>query len=284
MKSTFTPVWFRIGLGLALVMSALPTWSYPPAPYHLIYGVVRDEMGNPLNVDSGTITLEAMTGTKISAYIIPGLEPGVNYQLKVPMDAGMSDDLYKPTALRPTVPFLLRVHIKQKEYLPIEMRGDYTYLGQPGQKTRIDLTLGEDSDSDGIPDAWERALLAMSGGNNTNLAAINPQDDFDGDGLSNLAEYISGNYAFDSQNGFSLKMLGLHNGRTQLEFMAIRGRTYTVYSSVDFWDWTPVKFQVPAQDNVVRDYYYATDIRILQIEVVSPVDQPVKRFFKLIVQ
>ena len=30
-------------------------------------------------------------------------------------------------------------------------------LGKPSETTRLDLTLGEDSDGDGLPDAWERA-------------------------------------------------------------------------------------------------------------------------------
>ena len=56
------------------------------------------------------------------------------------------------------------------------MRGDYSALGRPGESTRIDLTLGEDRDGDGLPDAWERTLITASGGKLTlrtsNLAMI----------------------------------------------------------------------------------------------------------------
>jgi hypothetical protein len=47
------------------------------------------------------------------------------------------------------------------------MKGDLSKLGEPGKRTHLDLTLGEDLDGDGIPDAWERALLAALGGNRT---------------------------------------------------------------------------------------------------------------------
>ena len=153
---------------------------------------------------------------------------------------------HKPTALKASFPFRLRVKIGQTTYLPIEMALSSPRIGQPAQSTRLDLTLGEDSDGDGLPDAWERALIAALGGNLT-LADIRPNDDSDGDGISNLQEYLSGTYAFDPTEGFSLELVGFTGSGNLLELLAIRGRTYTIETSSDLRRWSPVQFRVTAE-------------------------------------
>jgi hypothetical protein len=44
--------------------------------------------------------------------------------------------------------------------LPIQMTGNLALLGLPGQRTRLDITLGVNANGNGIPDAWEHAFLA----------------------------------------------------------------------------------------------------------------------------
>lgn len=272
-------------LALAVWAAVVPGGAFPPAPHHLIYGLVRDEWGNPLNVTDAEVTLETASGSKTSTIIVPNLAPGVNYQLAVPMDSGITSDLYKPTALRPEAPFRLKVRIGQTIYLPIEMKGDFAQLGRSGKTTRLDLTLGEDSDGDGLPDAWERALIALGGGKLT-LKDINPGDDFDHDGLSNLAEYLAGTYAFDDKNGFALKIARVHAAAAVLQFTAVRGRTYVIHASADLQSWTPVTFRLPADDTTdfPRASYLATDVAPLEVEVALPPEGQPARFFKLMVQ
>ena len=53
--------------------------------------------------------------------------------------------------------------INGRSFLPIELRGVSLNLGEPGGITRLDLTLGEDIDGDGLPDAWEKALMQPAG-------------------------------------------------------------------------------------------------------------------------
>lgn len=272
-------------LALAACLLALPCTAFPPAPHHLFIGAVRDEWGNPLRVDNAEVILEADSGFKASTFVTPDLEPGVNYRLAVAMDAGITSDLYKPSALRPAVPFKLKVRIGQTIYLPIEMKGDFAQLGRPGQTTRLDLTLGEDSDGDGLPDAWERALIALGGGKLT-LKDIKPGDDFDKDGLSNLAEYLAGTYAFDDKNGFALKIARIHAAAAVLQFTAVRGRTYVIHASADLQNWSPVPFRLPgdATTDFPRGNYQATDVLPLEVEVALPPEGQPARFFKLMVQ
>ena len=272
--------WLLIGVSFMLFSRCLH--AFPPAPHHLIYGTVRNELGDPLPSDSGQIIFEAASATTIITPVISDFEPGVNYKIQIPMDAGITSDLYKPTALKPAVPFRIRVRIGAVTYLPIEMSGDFSTLGQPAKRTRLNLTLGEDLDGDGIPDAWERALIAALGGNKT-LNDINSTDDADKDGLSNLDEYLAGTYAFDKQDGFGLKILGTENSNSLLEFTAIRGRTYTVYGSVDFQHWELVPFRIVGGNSDILPFYYSPDVRPIKIEAISATGQKML-FYKLMLQ
>ncbi len=271
-------IFVLFGLG---VMSAL---AFPPAPHHLIYGMVRGEMGDPITVTNAEVLLATGAGVQIKTTIIPNLAPGVNYRLSVPMDSGLTADPYKPTALRPTVPFRLSVKIGTSTYLPIEMAGNYQNLGQPAGETRLNLTLGEDSDGDGLPDAWERAIIAMLGGNLT-LANIGPGGDSDQDGMSNLDEYFAGTYAFDPEDGFALEIEGFNHGAPILKFLGIRDRTYSLLGSQDMIQWSPVAFRLVGANETASPEYYAADVRTLRIEAppAGP-EAPPFQFFKLMVR
>jgi len=241
--------------------------------------MVRDKWGQPIRSDNAIVVLETVSGVQIKTSITPQLSPGINYQLLVPLDAGLTPDNYQPTALRPNVSFRMKVLINGATYLPIETKANYANLGKPAQSTRLDLTLGEDSDGDGLPDDWERALGASLGGNR-NLTEIKPSNDDDGDGLSNLQEYYAGTYAFDSKDGFRLNIVNVSNGLPRLEFMVINGRTYSVLGSADLATWTPVRFRI-VDDNSTTPWlaaHSASNTRILRVEVEVPTGQSIQVF------
>jgi hypothetical protein len=252
--------------------------AFPPAPHHTFFGMVRDELGRPLEGEKVEVLFETSSGRLVRTGVGLGL-PGINYRMRVPMDAGSTADLYNPVAMRHAMPYKIRVKVGTKVYLPIEMIGDLGKMGQPGEETLLNLTLGEDSDGDGLPDAWERALLAQGQG----LGDINPNDDTDGDGMSNLAEYISGNYAFDKKDGLRLDILKKTDDSTVLEFMAIRGRTYTVHGSDNLNDWAQVDFREGEQEDA-QSNYRASDVRKVLITVPHGEGSGSAKFFKLMVQ
>lgn len=253
--------------------------AFPPTPDHQFYGLVRDPMGDPLMVKNAEVILETTNSIKITTMVVPNLDVGVNYRLSIPMDAGLTPDNYKPTALRPTVSFRMKVMIGAATWLPLELKGSYANLGKPAQTTHLDLTLGADSDGDGLPDAWEQMLIDVLGDGRT-LADIKPEDDADGDGLSNLQEYLTGTYAFDSEDGLRLDIVGTREGRPLLDFMAIRGRTYTILSSTNMTTWEPVNFRMADENNgaAPMSRYSATDVRIVHAEAITA---PKVMFFKL---
>lgn len=263
---------------LATLLAASRAWAFPPAPHHLVHGMVRDEYGTPLNLPGTFVILETSSGVQLKTEVLPDLEPGVNYRLEVPMDSGLTARAYMPTALRPTVPFRLKVRVGNTTYLPIEMRGDFAQLGKPGKRTLVHLTLGEDANGDGLPDAWQRLV-------NQDIAQVTPEGDADGDGSTNMQEYLAGTYAFDPTDGFKLDIVRMTKATPVLEFLAITGRTYTVEGSSELASWTPLAFRIPAEGTnaTLREAYLATDVRKIQIEVPLDPAEPPAAYFRLIV-
>ena len=271
-----------IAAAVGMLWLASDSRAFPPAPSHLIYGQVRDEYGVPLSITNATIIFATTNADLLGSSVVPNLEPGVNYRLNLSVDSGVSPDLYKTTALQPNVPFRLRVRIGGVNYLPMEMVANYALVGQPAKSTRIDLTLGVDADGDGLPDAWQQWLMSMLGAG----AKTGPNDDADGDGISNLNEYLAGTYAFDPAEGFRLNLVPNGDGPQLLEFMVIIGRTYTVHTSSDLQTWTTIPFNIPA-DPTARNMpnYRANDVHVLRVEPILPPDVPVTgQFFKVQVQ
>ena len=153
-------------------------------------------------------------------------------------------------------------------------------MGEPGEKTQLDLTLGEDLDGDGIPDAWERSLISR--GLADDLDGVDPNADADGDGLSNLDEYMAGSYAFDDTSGFELVLKQVVDGISVMEFLALPGRTYEVLGSTDLEQWSEVAFGLDSDDaETMRSNYVADDVRVVEIQVPSSEDGSNYQFFKL---
>ncbi len=275
--------WCVVLGALSLGGSAL---AFPPAPNHTIYGMVRDEMGNPIRVTNAVVTLETVTGVQVKTTVIPNLASGMNYRLAVPMDAGLTTDAYKPTALRPLVSFRIKVVIGVTTYLPMELHGSYANLGKPAQKTHLDLTMGVDSSGDGLPDAWKQELIDMLG-LTCGIQDIKPGDDADGDGMSNLAEYIAGTYAFDATDNLKLEIVGMNQENPLMDFLAIRGRTYTILASTNMTSWAAVAFRLPLEgtNGAVMGSYYANSVQRVRAEVTTPDTTAANRqLFKLMVQ
>lgn len=277
------------GAGLAAVMAMAltpsSTQAFPPAPHHLIYGTVRDQYGTPLMTGAAQIILQTPTGAHVMTTVVPGIGFDQNYQLEVPMDAGLTADPYEPNALVAGASFQMNVVIGLTTNLPIQMAGNLSHLGQPGQQTRIDLTLGVDLNGDGIPDAWELAFLA-SIGSNLSLANLNAGMRLGPDGLTLQQEFFLGTYPFDPQEPFVLTVVAPNNGSPLLQFPTMTGRYYTLVGSADLQSWTSLNFLVPAEGTnaAPHGYYFASGIQTLQVQVIQPTSGPAMRFFKMLLQ
>lgn len=251
---------------LTTVLLAGTAAGFPPAPHHEIYGLIRDERGTPLS-GSATVQLNGPSGPVVSGTIDPDADPGVNYRLMVPMDAGTQAALYQPNALLPAQPFTVEVIIGGASYVPIEAQGAQFVIGTPGGRTRLDFTIGIDSDMDGLPDAWEQVVIDFTDA--TSLADVTPDGDNDNDGTSNWLEYLAGTYAFSGLAVFRLDVIEVKDGLVHARFLAGRGRSYTITSSTDGSAFTTMPFSLHADGSQPREAFRSdrTDFRDLYIPV-----------------
>ena len=272
-------------LALALASGLCPTANaLPPAPYHLIYGVVRDRYGTPLTTSQATIVLQTFSGGRLFTQVLPGLSPGVNYQFKVPMDGGQTPDLYQSDALLTGALFKIYVIIGTVTNTPIEMVS-YAALGIPAGQTQINLTLGTDSNGDGIPDEWELAFLSTLG-LNIPLSSLNGNSVLTPDGRTLRQQYLLGIYPFDPADPLKIKFLGFSGAYPVFSFPTITGRYYTIQRSSDAINWAPAAFTLPndALGTPSRNYYYAPGIGMVQAYVVPPTNNSKVQLFRILVQ
>ena len=152
-------------------------------------------------------------------------------------NGGESIELYKPDAPQPDgdVPQVLVERIKYSDKAPwptnaadgggfsLQRVGLDEYGNDPAPWTEATPTPGPagngDSDNDGMPDAWELHYGLTVGVNDA-------AGDLDGDGVSNLNEFLSGTLPNDANSFLQLLITGV--GPVTLRFNAASNLTYSV--------------------------------------------------------
>jgi len=268
-----------LNFALCILHSAI---AYPPAPFHTLYGLVRDQYGTPIVSADVHVVLVASNGVAIDATVIPGIAPGVNYQLKVTMDAGLTPIAYKPTAFPVTAPFKLYVVIGGITNLPMQMTGNFSKLGQPSLSTRLDLTLGVDANGDAIPDAWEYAVLGAVGSNLT-LNDLNGNSILTGDGRTIMQEYLAGGNPLDGGGSLTITLVDIQAGAPILQFFTTIGNSYTVQRSTNLLQWTTLPFSIPPS-GATNNFYTAISEQVVQVKGILPAPPPKVLFFRLLKQ
>lgn len=264
------------------ILAAGISQAFPPAPHHQVFGTVRDSKGNPLS-ESAIVILKGTSGELLRSPVDTSIAPGANYVLKVPMDSGTLTQLYRPTALQPTMPFTISVRVGNVSYVPLETKGNAAAIGEPAKGTRLDLTLGIDSDGDGLPDDWEKDLVNSDRNDAyASIGDIRPGDDLDSDGISNLNEYIAGTYAFDRRDGLKLDIVDIQQDRAHMRFLTITGRTYTVKMSTDGRHFTEVPFATAADSEATLTSFLAQGVATQDLYI--PVDTTQNQLYRLNVE
>lgn len=82
------------------------------------------------------------------------------------------------------------------------------------------LALGADNDHDGVPDAWEIYYFG-----NTNAPNGGPGDDWDRDGVSNLAEFVAGTVPTNAAS-WAVLAVSLASNDVMVSFPALRAAGY----------------------------------------------------------
>jgi hypothetical protein len=237
-------------LAFALMLVTGSASAFPPAPYYTLYGMVRDQVGQTVTAE-GAVVILLKGGVEVGRTPITSNRLDQSYELNLRIDQNRSGTtFYTDKAVAAGGMFSLMVSMNGEFFYPIEVSGNLT-AGKGGERVKLDLTLGEDRDKDGLPDTWEAWQLYQAGlypdeDGDWDLSLLNPNGDFDKDGQSNLLEYIAGTFAGDATETFSLAIKEKLAESVRLEFYGITGKVYTLESTLDMKTWTRVPFAVGA--------------------------------------
>jgi hypothetical protein len=259
--------------------------AFPPAPFYTLYGMVRDQVGATLRVDGAEIVL-LRDGTEVGrAAIQSDVRADSNYELQIRIDRNpAAARSYSNKAVPAQGLFSLVVVMNGQNFYPIEVSGTLR-AGNGGERVRLDLNLGADTNNDGLPDSWQEWQLYQAGrrpgqpGWDINL--ITKQGDFDGDGTSNYLEYVAGTFAGDATERFELRLTTKTATQVGFQFYAITGKVYGIEESTDLKTWTAVPL-ASDPNGALADFYRATAVGVVPAYVtVSP---GASRFYRLTVR
>jgi hypothetical protein len=238
---------FRISRRTSALLSVLSLLLLPgmlvgglPQPMCVYYGQALDGYGLPYRTNAQVLLYH---GTNIIASQTIGgsLTPGVNFALYVHLDDGRSPIPYSSRALHSGD--LVSIMVRDPDGLKTIMENQaLPPVGQPGELVMINATAAEDLNRDGLPDPWEWELLAWSDGKLRTLADVHPEDDFDGDGMTNLQEYRAGTFPFLDYDFLRIEQCERTlNNRLRLTFLSVPGKVYSVGCATNLTDvvWQP---------------------------------------------
>ena len=269
-------------LGWLFLLGFNTAGAFPPAPYYTLYGMVRDQVGQTVTAEGAEIIL-LKGGVEVGRTPITSSQLDQSYELKIRIDQSRTGTtFYTDKAIAASGLFSLVVSMNGALFYPIEVSGNLT-AGKGGERVRLDLTLGEDKDKDGLPDVWEQWQLYQAGAENyEDLTLIDKNGDFDKDGQSNQLEYIAGTFAGDATETFGLTIKEKLAQHVRFEFYGITGKVYTIESTLDLKTWTRVPFAVGAP-GTGNNAHQATDVGIVSA-FAAPQAGASKELFRLTVR
>lgn len=176
---------------LALTGTAGAGLSEPP---NVLFGfvTVSNVVITPDRTDMVIEARRSPGGPVVASYRVgTTLEFGDAYVLEIPLDSGTPSATGSPSTAS-VAGATLQVSLRQEDSVLATVA--YT-VGPRGKFQRLDFVVGQSSDTNGLPDAWEIA--------NFGVAGQNPNGDPDRDGVTNIQEYMAGTNP-NSADGFRL--------------------------------------------------------------------------------
>src|SRR5262249_44204669 len=225
-----------------------------PEPSLVIYGVVNNLAAGGSRLSFGTINWIFQPADGSAAITLSGVLTNINdqfsYVLRVPCETEIPGTGISAGTLK------LTGSSSRYDRSRISIQGVAAAFVQPTQATlvlgpsdrgrieRIDLNVSIplllDSDGNGLPDDWERTYFGRIG--------IDPNDDPDHDGMSNLEEYKAGTNPPDPQSLFEFVTVSPDpSGGILIEWRSAPGKLYTAQRSGDLQaGFSDLQIHIPA--------------------------------------
>lgn len=124
---------------------------------------MRDQVGATLKVDGAELIL-LKDGMEIGrSPVSKDLRGDFNYELRVSVDQNLpATRSYSEKAVAAGGLISVVVTMNGQQFYPIGVSGSLRATAG-GERVRLDLNLGADTDGDGLPDAWEEWQLYIAG-------------------------------------------------------------------------------------------------------------------------
>ena len=213
-----------------------------PEPGILLYGVVQNVRGETktrMIVGHLSWTIQPANGAPVTIETeLRNINDQFSYAIQVPFETVLEGFTLSANTLEltPTESSYTRSAIVDGEPATIVAPAQDSFVFSRtfrGRFDRVDLEVSvtsNDTDGDGLPDAWETQF-----GLNPNLAA-DALTDLDGDGLSNEEEFQAGTDPADDQSQFRIIKIQTSNlGGIQIEWDSVDGKVYSVERSTNLF-------------------------------------------------
>ncbi|MCF7847403.1 MAG: DUF2271 domain-containing protein [Kiritimatiellales bacterium] len=157
------------------------------------------------------------------------------------MALGADRDLVGYDVSTPLTPVAVTNFAPLVRAMQVTVGGAYTYASSDDAGVSIfalpaDFT---DADEDGMDDSIEQQIVDADPGDGiTSIYDVDPDADFDGDGLSNLHEQIAGTSPTDRASVFALSGVQENPGGAgyAVSWYSVSGRTYTIHKTTNLMD------------------------------------------------
>jgi hypothetical protein len=188
--------------------------------------------------------------------VITGGPPPFNYswnRASIPqyvVDASATTVFYNFLATNPPGTYMWRLVVKNAATVEAGLINGISH------GPTANITILADADTDGLPDSWETAYFGSG-------TAANPALDSDGDGMTNLQEFIAGTDPTDPASYLRLNP-NPGAGAASLSFQAVTNRTYVIEykDSVSAPGWSRLA-EIPARTSnhveIVNDPGFTTN-------------------------